>query len=87
MRLMLETEMKRIQLIVVALAVIGLGGCASSPSQASKAQAAPYVVDQRGGNSCADCGTVSSVNEREIDGKINVAGAVVGAIIGGVAEQ
>ena len=74
--------------MLAALAVAGLGGCAANPAPASKAQTAPYVVDQRpayGSNYCADCGTVNSVNERQVAGKPNVAGAVIGAIIGGVA--
>jgi outer membrane lipoprotein SlyB len=35
-------------------------------------------------NRCYDCGTVQSVNERQIEGKPNVTGALIGAILGGV---
>lgn len=80
--------MRGFQLTMMALTVAGLGGCASNPAPAQNSQSAPYVVDQRpsyGSSYCADCGTVSSVNERQIAGKPNVAGAVIGAIIGGVA--
>lgn len=74
--------------MTVALAVAGLGGCASSPTPASNSQAAPYVVNPApsyGSNYCADCGTVNSVTERKTAGKPNIAGAVIGAVIGGVA--
>ena len=80
--------MKQLKLMVVALALAGLGGCASSPSSAPASTSRAGVVDQRpayGNNYCADCGTVNSVTERQVAGKPNIAGAVIGAIIGGVA--
>lgn len=81
--------MKSIGTIVAALAVLALSGCApeaASDTRASVSSPAPYVVGSSGyGNRCTDCGTVESVSSREIAGKPNYAGAVVGAIIGGVA--
>ena len=80
--------MKQFRLMMVALALVSIGGCASNPLPASASPASSYVVGQPAayGNSyCADCGTVNSVTERQAGGKANVAGAVIGAIVGGVA--
>ena len=80
--------MKKIKLMMLALAMASLGGCAAEPASTSNAQAGSYVVDQRPvyrSNTCADCGTVNSVTARQIEGKPNIVGAVIGAIIGGVA--
>ena len=80
--------MQKIKLMTVALVIASLGGCATEPASSSNSQAGTYVVDQRPvyrSNVCADCGTVNSVTARQIQGKLNIAGAVIGAIIGGVA--
>lgn len=80
--------MKRSKLMMVALALAGVGGCASNPAPAPTPQASSYVVGQPtayGSNYCADCGTVNSVTERQTGAKPNIAGAVIGAIVGGVA--
>ena len=80
--------MKKINLMMLAIAMASLGGCAADPFSTSTSQNGSYVVDQRPvyrSNTCADCGTVNSVTARQIAGKPNITGAVIGAIIGGVA--
>ncbi|WP_169577628.1 glycine zipper 2TM domain-containing protein [Sinimarinibacterium sp. CAU 1509] len=80
--------MKKIKLMMVATAIACLGGCAGYPASTSNSQSGPYVVNQQPAyrsNTCADCGTVNSVTAREVAGQPNIAGAVIGAIIGGVA--
>ncbi|HSW14207.1 MAG TPA: glycine zipper 2TM domain-containing protein [Solimonas sp.] len=78
--------MNKIGLTMVALA---LAGCASEGSNTDTraAGSAPYVVDNGyyGSSRCMDCGTIETVEARQISGKPNVGGAIVGAIIGGVA--
>ena len=80
--------MKKYTLMMAALVMAVLGGCASSPAPNSSVQTGTYVVDARpayGSSTCSDCGTVNSVTPRQVSAKPNVAGAVIGAIIGGVA--
>jgi len=81
--------MNSIGTLIAALAVLALSGCAPEAASDTRASSssAPYVVDNSGGygSRCMDCGTVESVSTRQIAGKPNYAGAVVGAIIGGVA--
>jgi outer membrane lipoprotein SlyB len=80
--------MKQTRFLFAAVVALGMGGCASDPSSPppGSSSSGPYVVDSypQRHSRCTDCGTVESVNERQIAGKPNVVGAVVGAIIGGV---
>jgi outer membrane lipoprotein SlyB len=85
--------MKSIRILLAAAIAFGLGGCAadgySNPfsNTTPAASQTPYVVDsyQSSKSGCQNCGTVQSVNQRQIAGKPNVVGALVGAIVGGVA--
>lgn len=77
--------MKRVGLLLAALAAVGVAGCAADTSSTTTTSTpAPYVVESYPSSRCMDCGTIESISERQIAGKPNVAGAVVGAIIGGV---
>jgi outer membrane lipoprotein SlyB len=73
------------QILVAALAVstLSLAGCATSPSGGYSSGSA-YGNSQ---TSCYDCGTVTRIEEGAGSRTPNATGAVVGAVIGGLAAR
>lgn len=83
--------MKTFAPLFVSCCALLLDACAApapAPVPVQSRNNPQYVVDSAprySYNGCADCGTVQSVGERQVDGnKPNIAGGVIGAIIGGV---
>lgn len=75
------------QLLVAAMAVsaLSLAGCATSPSGGySSGSGSAYGNSQA---SCYDCGTVTRIEEGAGSRTPNATGAVVGAVIGGLAAR
>lgn len=75
------------QLLVAAMAVsaLSLAGCATGPSGGySSGSGSAYGNSQA---SCYDCGTVTRIEEGAGSRTPNATGAVVGAVIGGLAAR
>ena len=74
------------QILVAAMAVsaLSLAGCATGPSSGYSSGSGSYGSSQ---TSCYDCGTVTRIEEGAGSRTPNATGAVVGAVIGGLAAR
>lgn len=67
-------------------AALALAGCASSPGYGPGYGSSPGYGSGYGTPNCRDCGTVTRI-ERRPDSQQNVAGPVIGGIVGAVAGR
>jgi outer membrane lipoprotein SlyB len=72
--------MKSLAVALTCSALSLFAACATAPP----ASAEPVMTHVSRPDSCADCGTVSSIESIEKKGGASGAGAVIGAVIGGV---